>query len=64
MGARHADYMTRFRGTFFQEADEHLGEMESGLLRLERNPGPDLLNAIFREPTSSKGRAAVSGSTK
>jgi hypothetical protein len=56
--------ISRFRETFFQEADEHLGEMESGLLQLEGNPDPELLNAVFRGAHSikSKAPAALSAS--
>jgi two-component system chemotaxis sensor kinase CheA len=53
--------ITRFRETFFQEADEHLGEMEWGLLQLEGNPDPELLNAIFRGAHSIKGASGTFG---
>jgi len=53
--------ISRFRETFFQEADEHLGEMESGLLQLEGNPDPELLNAIFRGAHSIKGASGTFG---
>ena len=53
--------ISRFRETFFQEADEHLGEMESGLLQLEGNPDPELLNAVFRGAHSIKGASGTFG---
>ena len=53
--------ISRFRETFFQEADEHLGEMESGLLQLEGHPDSELLNAIFRGAHSIKGASGTFG---
>jgi len=53
--------INRFRETFFQEASEHLGEMESGLLQLEGHPNPELLNAIFRGAHSIKGAIGTFG---
>jgi len=53
--------LSRFRDTFFQEADEHLGEMESGLLQLEGNPDPEILNAVFRGAHSIKGASGTFG---
>lgn len=53
--------ISRFRETFFQEADEHLGEMEAGLLLLERHHDPELLNAIFRGAHSIKGASGTFG---
>ncbi len=54
--------LSRFRDTFFQESAEHLAEMESGLLRLEREPGDgELLNAIFRAAHSIKGASGTFG---
>lgn len=54
--------LSRFRETFFQEAAEHLAEMEAGLLRLEQNSfDPELLNAIFRAAHSIKGAAGMFG---
>ena len=48
--------LARFRETFFQEAAEHLAEMESALLKLEDSAAdPELLNAIFRSAHSLKG---------
>ena len=34
--------LSRFRNTFFQEAEEHLADMETGLLRLEHESDPGL----------------------
>jgi len=53
--------ISRFRETFFQEADEHLAEMESGLLKLERSSDPELLNAVFRGAHSIKGASGTFG---
>jgi two-component system chemotaxis sensor kinase CheA len=53
--------ISRFRDTFFQEADEHLAEMESGLLQLEGNPDPEVLNAVFRGAHSIKGASGTFG---
>lgn len=53
--------LSRFRETFFQEADEHLGTLESGLLRLEGSgeADPELLNEIFRSAHSIKGASGT-----
>ena len=53
--------LSRFRDTFFQEAEEHLADMETGLLRLEHESDPDLLNAIFRGAHSIKGASGTFG---
>ncbi|HUI55404.1 MAG TPA: chemotaxis protein CheA [Bryobacteraceae bacterium] len=53
--------LSRFRETFFQEADEHLAEMEAGLLGLEAKPDPELLNGIFRGAHSIKGASGTFG---
>ena len=53
--------ISRFRETFFQEVEEHLGAMESGLLQLEGKPDPELLHAIFRGAHSIKGASGTFG---
>jgi two-component system chemotaxis sensor kinase CheA len=53
--------ISRFRNTFFQEAGEHLSAMESGLLQLEGNADPELLNGIFRGAHSIKGASGTFG---
>ncbi|HEY3383260.1 MAG TPA: chemotaxis protein CheA [Vicinamibacterales bacterium] len=54
--------MNRFRATFFDEAAEHVDNLESGLLRLESEPGdPALLDDIFRSAHSIKGGSATFG---
>ena len=53
--------ISRFRETFFQEADEHLAAMESGLLQLEQSSDPELLNAVFRGAHSIKGASGTFG---
>lgn len=49
--------MERFRETFFEEAAEHLANMESALLGLEHSPGDqELLNNIFRSPLDQRSQ--------
>jgi two-component system chemotaxis sensor kinase CheA len=51
-----------FRTIFFEEAQEHLANVESILLRLDVDaPAPDDLNGIFRAVHSIKGSAAMLG---
>ncbi|MCC2675123.1 MAG: CheA signal transduction histidine kinase [Ramlibacter sp.] len=51
-----------FRTIFFEEAQEHLANVEAILLRLDVDaPAPDDLNAIFRAVHSIKGSAAMLG---
>ncbi len=54
--------LNQFKGTFFQEAAEHLETMESALLGLQ-NGEPDIetLNAIFRCAHSTKAGAGTFG---
>ena len=54
--------LKRFQETFFEEAEEHLGAMESGLLNLaERGADAEQLNTIFRSAHSIKGAAGSFG---
>ncbi|MBO8086442.1 chemotaxis protein CheW [Marichromatium sp. AB32] len=54
--------MTRFYQVFFDEAGEHLAEMETLLLELDiEAPDPEVLNAIFRAAHSIKGGAGTFG---
>jgi two-component system, chemotaxis family, sensor kinase CheA len=56
--------ITQFYQTFFDEADELLGEMEQLLLNLDvGTPDPEDLAAIFRAAHSIKGGAATFGFT-
>jgi two-component system, chemotaxis family, sensor kinase CheA len=56
--------ITQFYQTFFDEADELLGEMEQLLLNLDvGKPDPEDLAAIFRAAHSIKGGAATFGFT-
>jgi two-component system chemotaxis sensor kinase CheA len=56
--------LDRVQETFFEEAPEHLAEMEASLLRLEASPGDaDLLNRIFRGAHSIKGASGLFGFT-
>lgn len=54
--------MTRFYQVFFDEASEHLADMESLLLELDvESPEDEMLNAIFRAAHSIKGGAGTFG---
>lgn len=54
-----------FRTIFFEEAQEHLANVEAILLRMDVDaPHPDDLNAIFRAVHSIKGSAAMLGCTE
>jgi two-component system chemotaxis sensor kinase CheA len=51
-----------FRTIFFEEAQEHLANVEAILLRMDIDaPHPDDLNGIFRAVHSIKGSAAMLG---
>jgi two-component system, chemotaxis family, sensor kinase CheA len=51
-----------FRAAFFDEAMEHVADIESALLELEGNTGdPELLNRIFRAAHSIKGGSGTFG---
>ncbi len=54
--------LSQFYQVFFDEAGEHLGEMESLLLELDVDqPDLEMLNAIFRAAHSIKGGAGTFG---
>jgi two-component system, chemotaxis family, sensor kinase CheA len=54
--------LAEFQGIFFDEANEHLGAMETALLALEHQPGNrELLNQIFRAAHSIKGGSGTFG---
>lgn len=56
------DPMEAIRATFFQECDELLGDLESGLLSLQDGTGNDeTVNAVFRAVHSVKGGAGAFG---
>lgn len=56
--------MSQFYQVFFEEAGEHLANMESLLLALDvENPSNDELNAIFRAAHSIKGGSGTFGFT-
>ncbi len=56
--------LSQFYQVFFEEAAEHLANMESFLLELDiDNPDPEELNAIFRAAHSIKGAAGTFGFT-
>jgi two-component system chemotaxis sensor kinase CheA len=57
--------LKRFQETFFEEAEEHLGTIEAGLLQLsESGADAELLNTIFRSAHSIKGAAGSFGFTE
>ena len=54
-----------FHAIFFEEADEHLANVETLLLRLDPSaPDAEALNAIFRAVHSIKGSAGMLGFTE
>ncbi|MGI6851761.1 chemotaxis protein CheA [Mesorhizobium sp. 1B3] len=56
------DTMAAIRQTFFQECEEQLAELESGLLAIERQESDsETINAVFRAVHSIKGGAGAFG---
>jgi two-component system chemotaxis sensor kinase CheA len=56
------DAMEAIKRTFFQECDEQLAELETGLLAIDGGDhGPDVVNAVFRAVHSIKGGAGAFG---
>jgi two-component system, chemotaxis family, sensor kinase CheA len=56
------DPMAAIKQTFFQECDEQLSELESGLLQIEAGDrDPETVNAVFRAVHSIKGGASAFG---
>jgi two-component system, chemotaxis family, sensor kinase CheA len=56
------DSMAAIKQTFFQECEEQLAEMETGLLALEAEEGDlETINAVFRAVHSIKGGAGAFG---
>src|SRR5579875_1983575 len=56
------DPMAAIRITFFQECEEQLAELETGLLALENGEGDtETVNAVFRAVHSVKGGAGAFG---
>jgi two-component system chemotaxis sensor kinase CheA len=56
------DPMEQIKATFFQECDELLADLESGLLALETGEGDaETVNAVFRAVHSVKGGAGAFG---
>jgi len=54
--------LNKFRDTFFQEAAEHVNNMETALLGLGDGPtDPEILNSIFRAAHSIKGGSGTFG---
>jgi two-component system, chemotaxis family, sensor kinase CheA len=56
------DPMAAIKQTFFEECNEQLSELESGLLQLqEGDRDPETINAVFRAVHSIKGGASAFG---
>jgi two-component system chemotaxis sensor kinase CheA len=56
------DPMAEIKATFFQECEEQLAELESGLLAMEAgDDGSETVNAVFRAVHSVKGGAGAFG---
>jgi two-component system chemotaxis sensor kinase CheA len=56
------DELEEIKATFFQECDELLGDLESGLLQMEAGEGDgETVNAVFRAVHSVKGGAGAFG---
>ncbi len=56
------DPMAAIRATFFQECEEQLADLETGLLSLDTGEGDaDTVNAVFRAVHSVKGGAGAFG---
>jgi two-component system chemotaxis sensor kinase CheA len=56
------DHLGEIKQTFFQECEEQLSELESGLLSIEDgNYDAETVNAVFRSVHSIKGGAAAFG---
>ena len=54
------DPLAAIRDTFFQECEEQLAELESGLLAMEGgDQDPETINAVFRAVHSIKGGAGA-----
>ena len=54
------DPLAAIRETFFQECEEQLAELESGLLAMEGgDQDPETINAVFRAVHSIKGGAGA-----
>ncbi|MEO1528450.1 MAG: chemotaxis protein CheA [Planctomycetota bacterium] len=54
--------MGQFLESFFEEASEHIENMEAALLQLESSPGDgELLNTVFRAAHSIKGASSTFG---
>lgn len=57
-----ANDFARYREVFFAEAEEHLQELNEGLLTLEKDPtAQDAINTVFRAAHTIKGMAATMG---
>jgi two-component system, chemotaxis family, sensor kinase CheA len=54
------DPVAAIKQTFFQECEEQLGELESGLLAIQDGDSdPETVNAVFRAVHSIKGGAGA-----
>ena len=61
MDKKEQEFLKRLRETFRVEADEHLRALSSGLIELEKMPGPaervQIIETVYREAHSLKGAA-------
>ncbi|MBU6448225.1 MAG: Hpt domain-containing protein, partial [Rhodospirillales bacterium] len=56
------DPLAAIRATFFQECEEQLAELESGLIAMESGIADiETVNAVFRAVHSMKGGAGIFG---
>ncbi|MDQ3265007.1 MAG: chemotaxis protein CheA [Myxococcota bacterium] len=53
--------MSKYLGLFVSEATEHLEALAQDLVALEKNPGPQTIDSMFRHAHSVKGMAASMG---
>ena len=56
--------LAKYRTLFISEAREHLQAMARAIVHLQKQPGKDLFNEIFRCAHSLKGMAASMGFEK
>ncbi|MGL5687059.1 MAG: Hpt domain-containing protein, partial [Vagococcus fluvialis] len=56
------DENEKYRDLFFEETDEHLENLNDGVLTLESNPeSEETIDSIFRSAHTLKGMAATMG---
>lgn len=61
MGSKEEKFLKKLLATFKEEAIEHTKVISTGLLDLEKKPGPEasdnIIEMVFREVHSLKGAA-------